>query len=244
VEPMKSQEKPYGIIYKVTCKITNMHYIGQTIQTLRGRKCGHKSAAKNNCKGLLSDEIRKYGWQNFIWETICFCKNQQELNENEIKNIIFYNSLYPNGYNKYFGSCGAGYKHSEESRRKMSEARKGKNNPMYGKHFKHTDEAKIAIGISSHIRHSNGNHPMYGKYRKKSSCDATAAGLRHRWLITDKDGKNFIVDNMKKFCSENGLNYIVMVDVVQKGTQKYHKGYKCKKLQKVSYYDTSSKIKE
>ena len=33
-----------------------------------------------------------------------------------------------------------GRKHSKESKRKMSEAQKGKNNPMYGKH--HTEETR------------------------------------------------------------------------------------------------------
>ena len=37
-----------------------------------------------------------------------------------------------------------GKKKSEETRRKMSEAKNGKNNPFYGKH--HSDETKRKIG--------------------------------------------------------------------------------------------------
>jgi len=49
-----------------------------------------------------------------------------------------------------------GYKHTEETKGKMSEIKKGKNNPMYGRH--HTDESKRKMS------RKGKNHPFYGKH--------------------------------------------------------------------------------
>lgn len=46
---------------------------------------------------------------------------------------------------------------SEEAKKALSLARKGKNNPMFGKH--HSEEAKTAISVAT----SGENNPMFGK---------------------------------------------------------------------------------
>ena len=50
-----------------------------------------------------------------------------------------------------------GKTHSLESRKKMSESKKGENNPMYGK--KHSEESRKKISEAL----KGENHPMYGK---------------------------------------------------------------------------------
>ena len=74
------------------------------------------------------------------------CYSQEELDEWEQYYIKFYNTLYPNGYNLTEG--GNGGVPCEETRRKLSELKKGllsgEKNPMFGKH--HSEETKQKIG--------------------------------------------------------------------------------------------------
>ena len=74
------------------------------------------------------------------------CYSQEELDECEKYYIKLFNTLYPNGYNLTEG--GNGGVPSEETRRKLSEAKKGlqsgEKNPMFGKH--HSEETKQKIG--------------------------------------------------------------------------------------------------
>ena len=56
-----------------------------------------------------------------------------------------------------------GKKCSEETRRKLREAKKGENHPMYGK--KHSDETRRKIAEAT----KGENNPMYGKHHTEES---------------------------------------------------------------------------
>lgn len=83
----------------------------------------------------------------------------------EIIYIQRYNTFRPktnHGWNFSMGGDGIlGYKHSQEARKKMSEAQKGENNPMYGKtgenhpmfRKKHSQETKKKM---SEVRNTSG----------------------------------------------------------------------------------------
>ena len=91
-----------GIIYKITNKINNKVYIGQTTQTLNLRWQGHCQNINNGSyQMVIKRAIHKYGKENFIIEEIEEC-NQELLNEREKYWIQFYNS-YENGYNSTLG---------------------------------------------------------------------------------------------------------------------------------------------
>lgn len=94
------QKDAYGIIYKVTCLITNKIYIGQTTTCLGDRKGLHKHRAlyQNDYKNHFHNAIRKYGWENFQWEIIDYANSFEQLNEKEIYWINKFNSI-ENGYN-------------------------------------------------------------------------------------------------------------------------------------------------
>lgn len=86
------------IIYKVTNKINNKVYIGQTILPLKLRKSCHISQSKRE-NGDFYRAIRKYGKNNFIWEVLDdTALNQNELDDFERKYIKKYNSI-EDGYN-------------------------------------------------------------------------------------------------------------------------------------------------
>lgn len=69
-----------------------------------------------------------------------------------------------------------GSHHSEETRRKLSEVKKGENHPLYGKH--HSEETKRKMSESK----KGGNHPMFGKHpseETKKKLSETHKGEKH-----------------------------------------------------------------
>jgi group I intron endonuclease len=112
------------IIYKITNKINNKVYIGQTTQSLKKRfqvHCG--IATRNYGISYINRSICKHGKENFIIDEIDSAANIEELNEKEKYWISFYNSTNPEfGYNLMSG--GNNSKHSEETKKLISEKKK------------------------------------------------------------------------------------------------------------------------
>ena len=158
-----------GLIYKATNKINGKSYVGQTIFTLAERIDGHiKSATKKDSPYHFHKAIRKYGEENFDWETICNCNGHSELNDKEIFYIKEYDT-YDSGYNMTGGGGGtSGYAHTENTRLKMSKTREGRfngeENSFYGK--KHSEESLEKMRISTLKQFENG---MPGETKKKIS---------------------------------------------------------------------------
>ena len=100
------------IIYKITNKINDKIYIGQTTRNLEERWKGHKY--HKGCK-VLYRAIKKYGKDNFKIESICSALDEKYLDELEINFIKIFNSLSPNGYNLSLGGKAffRGRKHKE-----------------------------------------------------------------------------------------------------------------------------------
>lgn len=111
------------IIYKIQNKINGKIYIGQTVGTLEHRMSQHKANGKKI--SVIGNAIHKYGWDNFDVEVIDEAETIEELNRKEIYWIGYYKSLSPNGYNLELGGRNA--LHEEETRKKISEANKGRH---------------------------------------------------------------------------------------------------------------------
>ena len=87
-------------IYKITNKINNKSYIGQTINTPEARWKRHQSdALSNRLNTHFAQAIRKYGVDNFVLEVIDTASTQEELTEKESYWIRYYNSI-SEGYNE------------------------------------------------------------------------------------------------------------------------------------------------
>jgi len=104
-------------IYKITCIITNKHYIGQTVQKTDKRIRDHfkpyNLKKKSKVPFLLKQAILKYGKENFKWTILDIANNIEELNEKERYWIKTLNTVSPNGYNLQLGGNSGG-KFSEE----------------------------------------------------------------------------------------------------------------------------------
>ena len=92
-----------GFIYKITNKLNNKVYIGQTIQKPIERFYQHcaKKCDKYILNMVIHKAIFKYGKDNFTFEVIEEVPRQQ-LNEREEYWIKYYNS-YTDGYNSTKG---------------------------------------------------------------------------------------------------------------------------------------------
>jgi group I intron endonuclease len=129
-------------IYGFRCKITEDLYIGSAVN-LEKRIKEHLKGRKSNI--LLQRALQKYGLINFeiiIYEIIEL-NNLKDLYELEDS----YLQKYKPSYNFNLSALSRlGYKHSEETKLKISEAIKNSNNPMYGK--THNIETRKKMSIS------------------------------------------------------------------------------------------------
>lgn len=116
-----------GWIYLIRNKINGKCYVGQTTRKrVEARWQEHKTTPKRTLKFAFE----KHGVENFEFSTICEIPND-ELDAREISEIKELNSLVPNGYNLASGGNSNVITHPE-TRKKMSESRKGKKFPHVG----------------------------------------------------------------------------------------------------------------
>lgn len=175
-------------IYKHQNLINHKVYIGVTKQKPESRW--------QNGKGYLTcshfyNAIQKYGWDNFSHSIIETVTNKDEAGEREKYWISYYNSTDPNyGYNLENGGY-KGQSFSPETRQKMSLARRGKNNPRYGKPV--SQETRNKISQANKGKLAGEKNPMYGKchspeaiekIRQAASCEHPSRWRKVRCITT------------------------------------------------------------
>ena len=118
-------------------------YFGQTCQDVEKRWGKNGSCYKK--QKLLYKAIQKYGWDNIDHRIISTGLDKDEVDFQEMFYISAYRTNEPEfGYNITSGGEGQGRKLSEETKKKLSEAKKGENHPMYGKHLSEEHKRKIS----------------------------------------------------------------------------------------------------
>ena len=205
---------------------SNKAYIGITCDDVKKRwKNGHGYTKDHQY--AMYRAIQKYGWDNF--EHIIFANDLSEEQAKHIEMLLialyktncskYNNPAY--GYNMTDGGDGSiGHKHSNETRKKMSDIAKHRfsipeNNPMYDK--KHSEETRHKISekrkgsnlpedVKEKIRQSNSgkNNHFYGIHRFGDTNPMY--GKRH-----SEDAKRKMSENRnceKVICVETGIVYI------------------------------------
>lgn len=83
---------------------------------------------------ILQNNPDRYEYR-VLWSiNDCSDNDLNNLEEYFIEKLNTYNYEHPDGFNFTRGGDGtSGYTHTEETKRKMSEERRGENNPMYGR---------------------------------------------------------------------------------------------------------------
>jgi group I intron endonuclease len=132
-------------IYIITNKILNKKYIGSRI-------CHNKTPEEDPYMGsseYLNMDYNIYGIENFSKTIIKDnYSNIKDMLDDETKFILEFNTLEPNGYNrylpnKYIGFHTGGYKLKENHKEKISQALKGIKSGFKGKF--HTEKSKKKI---------------------------------------------------------------------------------------------------
>lgn len=160
-------------------------YIGQTCQTVNQR--WRKNGVGYYDSPALKNAISKYGWGNLSHEVLFTVENGDEANRIEalLVNVLrTTNKDY--GYNVRDGGGNRG-RHSKESIKKMSDAKKGikftpehcknisisksgKNNPNYGKPCSETRKHNIGVANGKTVLQYTMDGELVGKYY--SACEA------------------------------------------------------------------------
>lgn len=128
----------YGYVYLIVNKINGKTYVGQRKSTKACSSDKYMGSGKH-----LKCAQKKYGIENFEKFLIQYCNSKEELDKQEIFWIAEYKNRGKAEYNICAGGrggCGIGEEHynygkhlSEETKRKISEANKGKKLGPYSK---------------------------------------------------------------------------------------------------------------
>ena len=220
-----------GCIYKITNTQNNKCYIGKTIQEPIKYIENHfiialrdKEKDKNK---IFYRAIRKYKKENFKWKILEYCDSKEELNEAEKEYIKFFqsnNKLY--GYNLTKGGDGGdGHKlleetklkisiamkrpKSEEHKKNLSKAKKGKSNGREGTHHKKETIKKISKSLKK-------TYSLSGtRKHTKETCKKISKVLSGK--PSGRKGKKQPPKFFEKVCGENNINYIkVDLDLIIK----------------------------
>lgn len=199
-------------VYKITCKVNNKVYIGQTTESLTQRFNRHMGYQKDNNDTKFYRAIKKYGKEMFYIELLEEVSNQKQLDKREYYWICFYNS-FKEGYNSKnsIGKCGgdtlSNHPNKELISEKIRESKlgdrnpmringglRGKRNGMYGKHL--TEEQK-----------NNISKKLKGRTRSYEECRKTSEALKGR-----KKSESHIENMRKSQLKENYYREVIVVD--------------------------------
>lgn len=191
-------------IYRITNNVNGNIYIGQTLDSFKRRYSTHKYECFNKRRrNKLYNSMRKYGWENFSFDIMHFCNNENEIDDLERKYIKLFNCL-ERGLNLDSGG-NLNKHHSEETKRKIGRANKG-NKACLGR--KHTEESKRKM-----------SKIQTGKKMSKEACmnNSLAKKGNKYWL-----GKKHTEGSKKKMsASKSNIS-----DATRKKLSESHKGYK------------------
>jgi hypothetical protein len=184
-----------GFIYRLTSP-SGKSYIGQTIRPIEQRFQQHQYPS--DCVAIFN-AIQKHGWENMKKEW--YEVPDEDLNFYEEMMIALLGTLSPGGYNLTEG--GGNGKPSEETRKKMSEARQGEKHHMYGK--QHTDDTKQKIS-ESHKGERNHNFGKSKSEETKLKMSIAAKGEKNHFYgkkHTEETKHKIGVAQIGKIVSEN-----------------------------------------
>ena len=155
----------------------------------------------------IARAIIKYGWENFKHEILFENLTQEEAEFQEQRLVELYRSTqYEFGYNIKEGGGVTG-KFSEESRRRMSENRKGENNCRFG--TRHSEETKQKIRESK----LGDKNPMYGtswSEERREQMRERMSGVNspnYGKPLSEETKRKLSESHKGKYAGENSPNY-------------------------------------
>ena len=215
---MNRNDKSFHYVYLTENKINGKKYIGQ--HSTDNMDDGYIGSGRK-----LLKEIKKYGKKNFTKKILEYSDNADELDSLEKNYIKKYNSLAPNGYNltrggeskkeyseesiRTMSQKAKGRKISEETRKRMAEASRGRIHSveskrkisvkLKGRVFSEETRKKMSEshkGTSKPWAKGGSGIPLYGEKNgmfgkkhkeetKKRISEKTSEGLKGRVFTED-----------------------------------------------------------
>lgn len=171
-----------------TNRSNGKEYIGKTIGSLEKRRSSHILDALGKRNNMyFGRAIRKHSPENFDWEILHTCNNINDLNKLEIYYIKLYDT-FNNGYNLTEGGDGGilGFKHSEESKLKMSKSHEGyrwserskQKTAATHKGKKLTKEHCLNIALSK----MGSKNPFFEKKHSEESKNSISETLKGKYV--------------------------------------------------------------
>jgi group I intron endonuclease len=130
-------------IYQIVNKVNGKRYIGSAVRFDNRKRQHFQSLARGDHHSVaLQRAWRMYGEESFEFERLLICSKE---------NLIMYEQAYMDAFIPEYNivpraGSQLGYKHTEETRKRMSESRPKGFSPMKGK--KHTEETKAKISAN------------------------------------------------------------------------------------------------
>lgn len=176
----------YGYIYKTVNLLNGKIYIG--------RRKGQFNRAYHGSGMILKRALKLHGGHCFLTEVLSYAFDKEELEHLEIQHIRAHRQSLPSHmiYNISDGGAGGftGGSHTEETKRRLSETRSGKNNPMYGVRLvgklnpmfgkKRSETTRVKIGIAN-SKHRGSDHGNFGKVRSEEFKRNLSKARKGQW---------------------------------------------------------------
>ena len=144
-----------GYIYLITDTTNGMKYTGKHHYNKEGELDPNYHGS-----GVIIKNIYKKRPETLKEEYIKTCYSEEEMCSDEQYYIKFFDTLWPNGYNLTEG--GDGLIPCEETRKKLSSSLKGllsgEKHPMFGKHHSEETRRKISTANKGKPAHNKGKH--------------------------------------------------------------------------------------
>lgn len=219
------EDKRY-YVYKHTNNFNNKVYIGITIQKPQKRWLNGKGYKNND---YFNKSIIKYGWNNFSHEILYENLTKFEAEQKEIELIRQYKSNQRKyGYNIENGGTHNG-KHSEATRKKISESHVGiitwnkglhtgvgKNNSFYGK--KHTEATKKKISEANKGRKKT---PEQIEKIKNSCRNTWRKKIENGYIVSEETKRKISEANKGRVSTFKGHHH---TEETKRKLQKSHLG--------------------
>jgi hypothetical protein len=201
----KQPKEINGIIYASRNRKNGKYYIGQSTQSLNNRRIKHESDAKNNSPYPFHRALRKYNYE-FDWFILAEgITDKKTLTETEDKFMKEYHSMvWENGYNvRDAREHNTWWKSASKEEQNNHIQKIRKLNQIRWENT--TDEEKLKRRMlgSQILKEKYKNNEIINKNTpKKEKSDL------YIYSIIFNDGRKIETTDFKKYCNENNLKYI------------------------------------